>query len=84
LLGARRSTPCKADTEVNHVIAATCIVVDGFEPIEKEFIAVTEIQKRAVMHKELYARLWSNRPSRVSIVPYQTNESPEIWNNDVC
>jgi len=65
------------------MITAAGIVVNGFDTVEKEFITVTEIQKRAFVHEELDARLRSDRAGGVAVVPHQTNEPAQIWNNDV-
>ena len=65
------------------MIATTAVVVDRFEPIEKELIAVAEIQKRSVMHKELDAGLWSDGAGGVAIVPYQPDKTAEIRNDDI-
>jgi hypothetical protein len=65
------------------VIAATSVVFYSFEPIEEEFIAVTEVEKCAVMHPELNATLRPDGASGITVVPCQSNKCAEVWNNDI-
>jgi hypothetical protein len=80
---ARRSAPGKTDAYIENMIAVTGVIINGIDLVKKEFIAVTEIQKRAVVHEELDARLRTYRTRGIAVVPHQPHESAEIGNNNV-
>jgi hypothetical protein len=79
----RRSAPGKTDTKIKYMIAPARVVVDGVNPVEKEFITIAEIQKREIMHKEFNPALRSDGAGDVAIVPHQSDEPAEIRNNDI-
>jgi hypothetical protein len=56
------------------MIAPARVVVNGVNFVEQEFVTITEIQKRAVMHKEFNPALRSDGAGDVTIVPHQTDE----------
>src|SRR5919108_1532839 len=82
-LGARRSAPRKADAQIEDVIAAARIVLNSFEAVEEPFIAITEIEKCAVMHKKLNTSLRPDGPGSITVVPRQSNECAQVGNNDI-